>query len=63
MENFANSHAGEMIYRRLPQLLVIASEFDADDTPPIVPMSPNYKGASEHFAPLDAIMADELNCG
>ena len=63
MDTFISSHPAGMLDRRLPQLKAVKSDLDADDTPPVVSMSPNQKGATEHFAPLDAIMGEEVGRG
>lgn len=63
MATFDNPHSGGIIEQRLSQFLVIGLELDAGDTPPIVSMSPDNKGATKQISPLDEIMADEVKLG
>lgn len=49
-----------MLDRLLPQVLAIGSDLDADETSPIISMSPNHKGTTEHFTSLDKIMGDGI---
>lgn len=63
MATFTNSHPGGILNRLLPKLLAAGSDPDASDTLPTASIHPNHKGATEHFFPLDEIMADEVERG
>ena len=47
----------------LAQMLAVGADVDAGETPPVISISPNRKGADEHFAELDKLMAQEVESG
>lgn len=63
MATFFNSLPSIILDRRLPKLLVVSSDLDADITSPASSTTPKIKGATENFALLDAIMADQVDRG